>query len=59
VEKVLSAAGVTADRVTAWLGKPCGCKERKEKLDALGLWAVWVARGKIARAGDYLGRILS
>jgi hypothetical protein len=59
VEKALSSVGVTADRVSAWLGRPCGCKERREKLDVLGFWAVRVARGKIAGAKERLERLLS
>jgi len=39
VESALTKAGLTADRIERWLGKPCHCKERKEKLDQLTLWA--------------------
>jgi hypothetical protein len=59
VGKALNAVGVTPDRVTAWLGKPCGCRERKERLDALGFWAGRVVRGRLAGAREYLERILS
>ena len=45
VEQALSAAGITGDRVRAWFGD-CGCEERKEKLNALGVWAVGYIKGK-------------
>lgn len=34
----LEAVGVTKERVSAWLGKPCGCPERQAKLNRLGAW---------------------
>lgn len=39
VERVLSKVGVTKERVSKWLGRPCGCAERKRKLNELHLWA--------------------
>lgn len=54
VEKVLATLGLTPEVVEGWLGKPCGCRERKEKLNALGLWARRVAQGKIGRAKEFL-----
>lgn len=39
VERVLSRVGVTKERVSKWLGRPCGCAERKRKLNELHLWA--------------------
>lgn len=39
VEAALSFLGITKDRVEAWVGGPCGCEERKQKLNALGEWA--------------------
>lgn len=39
VARALALVGVTADRVTAWLGRPCGCKERRERLNQLTTWA--------------------
>lgn len=32
----LAAVGITPERVSAALGRPCGCKERKQKLNELG-----------------------
>jgi hypothetical protein len=39
VEKALTAVGITSERVTAFLGRECGCAERKEKLNRLSSWA--------------------
>lgn len=33
VAAALGAVGVTEERVSAWLGAPCACAERKEKLN--------------------------
>ena len=46
VEKALTAIGITEERVTRWLGRPCGCRQRKEKLNRLGRWAAAVLRGE-------------
>ena len=32
----LSAVGITKERVSAALGRPCGCKGRQEALNAVG-----------------------
>jgi hypothetical protein len=32
----LAAVGITPERVSKVLGRPCGCKERAAKLNALG-----------------------
>lgn len=59
IENALTMVGVTSERVERWLGKPCKCKERKEKLDALGHWAQRVLSGKVDQAKDYLERIIN
>lgn len=58
IEAALAQIGVTSTRVTAWIGKPCGCTERRDRLDALTFWARRVAAGKVERAREYLERIL-
>jgi len=45
VESVLKRVGITEERVSAWLGRPCGCSARKEKLNALVNWANQYADG--------------
>lgn len=57
VEKALSSVGITEDRVKEWLGDCC-CKERKEKLNRIGLWARRILRGNKDKAEEYLNRIL-
>lgn len=32
----LAAIGITEERVSAAIGRPCGCGERREKLNELG-----------------------
>ena len=58
VEKALAKVGIRSERVERWLGRPCGCRERKEKLNALSSWAQRVVRGTAAKAMDYLNRIM-
>lgn len=58
VQRALAVAGVTSARVEAWLGKPCGCEERKEKLNQLDLWARRVVGGRVERAREYLEGIV-
>ena len=36
VAAVLSAVGITPERVSEALGRPCGCKKRQAKLNELG-----------------------
>lgn len=58
IETALSSVGVTSARVEEWVGSPCGCQERKQKLNALDAWARRVARGQVQRAGHYLAVIM-
>lgn len=59
IESALATAGVTKERVSTWMGGPCGCEERQEKLNQLTLWAKRVAKGHIQKARHYLDSILS
>lgn len=36
VKAGLSAIGITEERVSAVIGRPCGCSERAEKLNEIG-----------------------
>jgi hypothetical protein len=38
IEKALTSVGITEARVTKFLGRPCGCKARRDKLNALHQW---------------------
>jgi hypothetical protein len=55
--KALAAVGVTLERVERFLGRPCGCKERQERLNALHGWARRVLSGRVERANEYLERL--
>lgn len=59
IGQALDLLGITPDRVTYWLGRPCGCDERKERYNALGFWAARVIAGKVESAKEYLERIIS
>lgn len=37
-ERVLASVGITPERVERWLGRPCGCRERKERMNIFGQW---------------------
>ena len=54
VENALASVGVTKERVAVWLGKPCGCSERQERLNSLHRWARRVILGRRERAREYL-----
>ncbi len=58
VESALSAVGITKDRVERWLGKKCGCAERKKKLNQLGTWAESVARSGAEAARSTINNLL-
>ena len=58
VERALSLVGVTQERVERWVGGPCGCEERKQKLNQLGYWVARVLSGKRDRAEQYLEQIM-
>lgn len=59
VETALSKIGVTKEAVEAWVGAPCGCEERKQKLNQVSYWAKRVISGRIEKAREYLSRIIS
>lgn len=58
VANALNLVGITSERVTKWLGRPCGCVERRERLNQLGRWATRVLSGKVERAEEHLEGIL-
>lgn len=59
--RALTAVGITDTRVSSWLGRPCGCAERRERLDALTRWAARALSAKISGqvARDELDAILA
>jgi len=58
LEQALAVIGVTPERVERWLGRPCGCRERKDKLNALSFLAKRVVSGRIEGAREYLEGII-
>ena len=58
MEQALTLMGVTEERVARWVGGPCGCDERKEKLNRLGSWASRILAGKTKNAVLYLNQLL-
>jgi hypothetical protein len=48
VKRALGLFGFTEQRVSEWIGGPCGCKERAEKWNAL-IW--WAGKAVIGQAG--------
>lgn len=58
VESALSVVGITQDRVEKWVGGPCGCEERKRKLNSLHHWALRIVSGKVDKASEYLEQII-
>ena len=58
VEQALGCIGINPDRVEKWLGKPCGCVERKEKLNQLNAWMIRVLRGAVDDAEVYLDNLI-
>lgn len=50
IKQALSSVGITEERVSGWLGAPCNCDERVQKLNRLGDWASSILSGKQAPA---------
>jgi hypothetical protein len=55
----LAAVGVTKEEIERWLGAPCGCDERRQKLNALHLWLKQTTHKGFSRAKEFLKRIIS
>lgn len=58
VAQALELVGLTGERVSSWLGAPCNCEGRRQKLNALDGWVRRVLSGKVEKAAEYLGRML-
>jgi hypothetical protein len=58
VTAALKVVGITDKKVTKWLGRPCGCPERRERLNRLGAWAYRIITGQTEKASEYLEEIL-
>ena len=58
VSNALAMVGITEERVTKMIGRPCGCGRRKRKLNQLHLWAKRVLSGKTENAEEYLREMM-
>ena len=58
IELALTKAGITKERVERWLGHPCNCKARQDKLNALSYWARRVLTRTKDKAAEYLEDII-
>jgi hypothetical protein len=58
VREALSRLDITPQKVERWVGKPCGCKNRQEKLNSLHRWAIVSLRVTKEKAGEWLRGIM-
>lgn len=58
ISAALSLIGVTEERVTTWVGAPCGCGERREKLNRLSKWAQAAMKSGAEKASEKLAKLL-
>ena len=58
IESALAKVGITSEKVSTFLGKPCSCKKRRDKLNQVDAWARRVIAGKVEDAKEYLNRIM-
>ncbi len=58
VSSALAVVGITEDRVSKWLGRPCGCSRRRDKLNRIDAWARGVISKTIDDAKESLERII-
>lgn len=47
VKSALAIVGITEQRVSAWLGRPCNCASRQRRLNELHVWAGRILRGEV------------
>lgn len=57
VKESLEAVGITGEHLSAWLGVPCGCEERRQKLNQLHNWTRRILAGKVEKAREYFNRM--
>ena len=58
VEAALRTVGITKERVSKWMGRPCRCDERQEKLNQLSRWAKRILMGQTEDADKLLTEII-
>ena len=47
IQEALSFVGITQERVSKWLGRPCNCQERVQKLNLISIWAKGYSLAKL------------
>lgn len=52
VEEALTKIGITSDKITELIGRDCGCKRRREKMNRLGRWLAKVTSGRFSEARE-------
>ena len=57
IHEALKAIGITPEAVEQFIGVPCGCKERQEKLNQVSRWAKRVVAGSVDNAKGLLDKI--
>lgn len=58
IERALSSIGITSEKVEKFLGRPCGCKRRRDKLNQLSNWAFRVIRGSEPAPRESLDKMI-
>lgn len=58
ITKGLTAVGITDERVSALIGRPCGCPKYRAKFNDLSRWARRMLRGDTADAQKELDEIM-
>lgn len=58
VEALLKRIGVDKEMVENWLGRPCGCDERKQKLNEFSRWVKRGVKGSLEKTKRYLLNII-
>jgi hypothetical protein len=59
LEKALQIAGITHGLVEKFAGPNCGCADRRERLNQLGIWIRRTIRGKSSNPSAELDSIIS
>lgn len=59
VANTLKIFGITPDKVSQWLGRPCGCRLRQEKLNKLDRWARQYFGGNQTDATNNLDNLIN
>lgn len=58
IEQALKRVGVTEERVSRWIGRPCGCSVRRDRLDKISEWAAQVLSGRSNNPAEDLRRTM-